>query len=96
MYESRCGFIDKIVYNYRIVCNSHSHSIKTKKDKLKMCDIHRETIIKTFDIMNSISSSRKKYYIKRINIKYLKKKIIILIPDFIKKIIKRLKNVKVY
>ena len=92
LYNGRCGHIDKIVYNYRIRINSHSHDVKSKKDKIDRCNVHQETIFKTFDNMYELSLIKKIYYKFRVMLKYLKRKIIILLPSSLKRVIKKVKS----
>lgn len=87
-YKENCGYLDKVVYNYRIVENSHSHSVRKTFDLLKRCDEHKDILFNVIDSIKNMSSKEKKYYKKRLEIKYLKKKIKIIsknIKDKLKK-----------
>ena len=89
IYNAKCGYVDNLIYNYRVRDMSHSHSTKTLKDKLKRCDIHKDIIINTLDIINDMPDKEKKFYIRKIKVKYLKRKIKIIMHHFVKKLLKR-------
>lgn len=92
-YKEKAGYLNKVVYNYRVVSNSHYHSVKTKKNLIKRCDEHIDIL---FNVINSIEMSEReeKEIKKKLKIKYLKKKIKILCSNKltrkIKTILKRM------
>lgn len=84
LYKAKCGYVDQVVYNYRISSSSHSHSIKTKKEQIKRWNIHQKTILKTLNQMKKMSFKDKIYYKYRTRIKYLNKEIRLMIPKKVK------------
>ena len=91
IYQGKCGYIDEFVYKYRIVSNSHSHSIKKLKDLLRRCDTHKDTIYHVLDSIISMPNNVRRKYKVRVALKYLKRKIQIIISkikQFIKKVIR--------
>lgn len=74
-YKGKCAYLDKVVYNCRIVKNSHSRSTVKIKDRLRRCDALKDIL---FNVLNNIEGINKtelaKYRIK-IEIKYVKRKI---------------------
>ena len=72
-YYGNCGYLKKIVYNYIIINESHSHSVKSMKNLLKRCDDHQDIL---FHVLSSLDMPKKEleYYKKKIKIKYLKRK----------------------
>lgn len=77
-YNGKCGYLDKIVYNYYIIESSHSHSVKKTRDLFRRCDQHKDILFHVIKDLNMSKGERLKYYIK-INIKYIKKKIKIIL-----------------
>ena len=77
-YYGKCGYLNKIVYNYVIINESHSHSVNKMKDLLKRCNEHKDIL---FHVLNSIDMPKRelKNYKKKIEIKYLKRKVRIII-----------------
>lgn len=77
-YYGNCGYLNKVVYNYIIINKSHSHSVKKMKDLLKRCDEHKDIL---FHVLNSLDMPKKylKEYKKKIRIKYLKRKLRIIL-----------------
>lgn len=77
-YYGNCGYLNKVVYNYIIINKSHSHSVKKMKDLLKRCDDHKDIL---FHVLDSLDMPKKelKEYKKKIRIKYLKRKLRIIL-----------------
>ena len=82
-YREKCGYLDKVVYNYRIVESSHSHSVKKMKDLLKRCDMHKDIIFNVLDSINRLDTTSKKKYKNKLRIKYCKKKIGIIVKKIL-------------
>lgn len=72
-YYGKCGYLNKVVYNYRVCKNSHSHIVSTKKEKLLRCDEHKDILMHVLNELKMNSYTLFKYKIM-IEIKYLKKK----------------------
>lgn len=94
-YNEKCGYLNKIVYNYRIVNNSHYHSVKKISKLLKRCNEHKEILYNVLDSIDIISNNEMKKYKIKIKLKYLKKKIKIILI-YIKQFLKRRQNDKKY
>ena len=77
VYGAKCGYIDKVIYNYRITRGSHSRSVAGLSNLLKRCDSHEDVLISTIKKIDEMSDSEKEKYIRRIKRKYKKKKIMI-------------------
>ena len=77
-YYGKCGYLNKVVYNYVIINESHSHSVNKMKDLLKRCNEHKDIL---FHVLNSIDMPKRelKNYKKKIEIKYLKRKVRIIL-----------------
>ena len=88
-YNEKSGYLNKIVYNYRISANSHSHSVKKLRDLIKRCDEHKDILKHVLDDLNMKKKDKGRYIIK-LNIKYYKKKIRIILSH----ICNKLKGVK--
>lgn len=73
-YNGKCGYLDKVVYNYRVVSNSHSHSVKKMSELIKRCDDHKDILFHVLASIELSNKERTQYRIK-INIKYIKRKI---------------------
>ena len=73
-YKGKCGYLDEVVYRYRIREDSHYHSVTETKKKIKRCDIHKKIILNTFKIIKFDSSKEKRDYIRRIKKKYKDRK----------------------
>lgn len=80
-YNGKCGYLDKVVYNYRIVDNSHFHVVKSKKELLLRCDKHEDLLIHVIKDINQMPRIIKKNYIFRIKLKYKIKKLKIVIKS---------------
>ena len=74
-YNGRCGYLDKVVYNYRVDNNSHSHSVKKLKDLLKRCDEHKDILYNVINNINSMPEKEKNTYIRKVSKKYFRKKL---------------------
>ena len=72
-YKENCGYLDKVVYNYRICSNSHSHSVKSLKDLLKRCDNHEDILLHILKDLD-MSKMEKIKYLLRLKLKYVKLK----------------------
>ena len=102
-YLEKSGYLNKKVYNYRVVENSHSHNVKKFKDLLRRCDEHQDILLTVIAGIEMPIKTRKKY-IKKIKIKYIKKKIRIILSkikrllmmrdDNLKNIVKKIPGVK--
>lgn len=95
-YNGKCGYINKAIYNYRQLENSHSHSNINKKTLLKKCDDHKDILYHIIDEINMDKNIRKKYR-RNISKKYIYRKIDIIFKKekvIIKRIIKKLKLIK--
>lgn len=77
-YYGKCGYLNKVVYNYVIINESHSHSVNKMKDLLKRCNEHKDIL---FHVLNCIDMPMRelKNYKKKIEIKYLKRKVRIIL-----------------
>ena len=73
-YKGKCGYLDEVVYRYRIRDNSHYHSVTETKKKIERCDIHQKIILETFKIIKFDSFIEKIKYIRRIKKKYKDRK----------------------
>lgn len=89
-YYGNCGYLNKVVYNYVLIDNSHSHFVKKTKDLLKRCEEHKDILFHILDSLQMPKEDLKKYKTK-IRIKYIKKKIRIILSKF-KKFLLRRKN----
>lgn len=87
-YNQKCGYLNRVVYNYRVTSNSHSHSVVKKKDLIKRCNVHKDILLHVINGMN-IDNKNKAKYIKDIKYKYLKKKIKLLFSNRLLKYIKQ-------
>lgn len=87
-YSSKCGYLNKVVYNYRIVDNSHSHSVKKLNDLLRRCDEHEDILIHVINKINNISHFKLINYRIGIWIKYRIKKIYLVLWYLKRKVIK--------
>lgn len=74
-----CGNLNKVIYNYRVVENSHSHSVKKMKDLINRCDDHKDILFHVLDTIDGMNPEEKNKYKHKINIKYRKKKLCIFI-----------------
>lgn len=87
-YYGNCGYLNKVVYNYVVIDESHSHSVKKTKDLFKRCDEHEDILFHVLDTLQMPKKNLKKYKIK-IKIKYIKKKIRIILSKIKKFILMR-------
>ncbi len=73
-YHGKCGYLNKVIYNYIVIDESHSHSVKNMKELIKRCDAHKDIL---FHVLDSLNMPKKELnnYKKKIKIKYLKRKI---------------------
>ena len=93
-YKQKCGYLNKVVYNYRVLKDSHSHSVVRKKDLLERYNTHEDILLHVINGIE-INKEEKNKYIHDIKLKYIKKKIKILLSNkIIKKMIKVIKNDK--
>ena len=87
-YNEICGYINKVIYNYRIIDNSLSHSVKKKKDILKRYKEYEKILNNTIDEIDIMPKNEKEKYHKIIRKKYncrRKDIIVTTIKDFLKK-----------
>lgn len=87
-YNVKCGYIDKLIYYYRITDNSHSHSVKTLSELLKRADNHKDILLNVLKNM-TIEDNVKNFYIRKIKRKYIKVKKRIYV-DYSKTVVKKL------
>ncbi len=73
-YNSKCGYIQKVVHNYRIVSNSHSHSVKKFKDLVYRCKQHQDILLNVIKHIEEIDEKTLKKYEVKIKIKYIYRK----------------------
>lgn len=82
-YKAKCGYIEKPLYNYRQLENSHSHSNVNRRNLLKKCDLHQElliNIINNIDEMDSLTKIKyrvgihRKYALRKLDIIFKKQK----------------------
>lgn len=80
-YKEKCGYLNKIVYNYRISESSHYHSVKKTKDLLRRCDDHKDILL---NVLKNVGMTKKEYisYRKKISAKYIRRKIGIILASF--------------
>ena len=73
-YYGKCGYIDKVTYNYMIHENSHSHNLKGTKQIIARFDEHRNTINQ---VLSTLEMDQKQlvYYHKLLDEKYRRIKI---------------------
>jgi glycosyltransferase involved in cell wall biosynthesis len=69
VYQSKTGYIDKIVYHYVVRENSHSRTKQSKLDVLKRMQNHRKILNKTVSKIVDNKEEKKKY-LKIIKDKY--------------------------
>lgn len=74
-YKSNIGFIEKIVYNYRITSNSMSHKQRNLEEWKKRFDGQKQIAINTLLKIPNMKKYVKKYYIFLINVKFFVKNI---------------------
>lgn len=80
-FKEECGYINKSIYNCRIIDSSHSHKdSKLLKNFLDKCDKHYEILYQTL-IRIDMSSKEKNFWIKKIKIKYFKRKVLYFIKN---------------
>lgn len=84
-YKSKCATIDSIILNYLIRNDSHSHRIKTPKQKIERCKNHKKILKETIKRIPTMTKAERIYYYIMIDLKYLKKKTIIRIKRIIKR-----------
>lgn len=83
-YNNQCGYLNKVVYNCRIVGNSHSHAVKKTVDLLKRCDEHKDILMNVIDSMIDMEDKKKKEYKRLIKLKYYRKKLILILKSGVK------------
>lgn len=74
-YKNECGYLDKVIYNYRVVLNSHSHSVKGLKNIFARCDGHKDILYHVLDEIDEIKGIKRMIYNIRIEFKYIKRKV---------------------
>lgn len=85
LFKGKCGYINSVVYNYRIRRNSHSHSLKLRREKIDRANNQETIILNTFNRISNMNLLVKNIYILAVKIKYLKRKMVIIIVDILKK-----------
>jgi glycosyltransferase involved in cell wall biosynthesis len=75
LYEYKCGYIDKYLYNYFVRKDSHSHSISSIQSALKRCDEHEDILINTIKKIIPMKDEEKKNYIQLVTLKYTRKRL---------------------
>lgn len=91
-YNTKCGYVDSIVYNYRVLRYSHSHSLSTFKQKIVRMLGHKdilENVIKSIEM----EKNKKNKYLIDIKIKYIRKFVNIVI-EHLKLIVKKILRIK--
>ena len=73
-YNGKCGYFDTLIYNYRIVATSHSHSVKKKEDLLKRCDVHQDILFTVLSGIDNLPEEEFEKYKLRIIDRYVKTK----------------------
>jgi glycosyltransferase involved in cell wall biosynthesis len=73
-YSKKCGYINKELYFIYDRRNSHSRSVKTLDDQIKRAGEHEDILLNTISNASNISEEDKKYYIKLVKEKYMKKR----------------------
>ena len=89
-YYGNCGYLNKVVYNYVVIDSSHSHSVKKIKDLLNRCDEHKDILFHVLDTLQMPKDVLRKYKTK-IKIKYIKKKVRIILSKIKRFILRRKK-----
>ncbi|MBQ3325777.1 glycosyltransferase family 2 protein [Candidatus Saccharibacteria bacterium] len=74
-YRGKCGYLDKPVYNYSVRNDSHSRSAKSKKEKIKRCDAHKDLLLHVLDNIESMNVLAKITHKIRLSLRYLLKKL---------------------
>lgn len=92
-YFEKCGYLDKIIYNYRVLENSHSHSVKKYNDLISRCNDHKDILKNVINSIDMIEKDKKKYDLL-IDIKYIIKKTNIFINCAKHKILKMFRGKK--
>ena len=82
IYNSKTGYIDKVVYNYLVRENSHSRTKESRLDVLKRMQNHRKILNKTIGKVVD-NKEKKRKYLKIVKDKYDKRE-----KDYIKYILK--------
>lgn len=72
-YTRKCGFVDDVLYYYRVRVNSHSRAQKTPSDEIQRSFEHEAILTNTINRMK-ISEEEKEKYIELIKHKYLRKR----------------------
>lgn len=77
-YYEQCGYLDKVVYNYRVSQSSHYHSVKKLNELFKRCKAHKDIL---FNVINNLQMNNieRNIYKIRINFKYAKKRVRIIL-----------------
>lgn len=87
-YKGKCGYLNKIVYNYRVLNDSHSHKLNSRKEKLARYSLHKDILL---NVIQNIDMPKKEFrkYKHKINMKYFKIKFRFFLSWVKSKIIKK-------
>ena len=91
-YGQKCGFINKVVYNYNIIPNSHSHKKITLKQEINKTFEHEDILIKVINSIVKIDQKYKKKLFNRIKRKYQIKRIKLVINKIKNKMKEKIKK----
>lgn len=72
IYNQKCGFVDKIVYNYNIIQDSHSHKINTYKEEIKKLNGHKDILENVIKSIENMDEKYRKKILKKVKRKYNK------------------------
>ena len=86
-YNNICGFVDDILYFYRVRNDSHSQSAVTYQQKFHRTYEHEIILLETIERL-SIDRTEKEKYIKKIKEKYAKKRQSLAVESNDKKLIR--------
>lgn len=84
-YKGKCGYIDQVTYLYRIYNQSHSHYIKSSEEILKRMNEHELILTNVVSQVCGLGTEQCELLLKRIKIKYLRRKANIYILNHDKK-----------
>lgn len=73
IYRYVYGYLDEVLYQYRIVENSHSKNMKSNEEWLKRMNQHQEILLNTIERIDMPKEDYKKYK-DRIMVKYSRKR----------------------
>ncbi len=82
-YRGKCGYVNKVVYNYRVREDSFYHSVKGLQDLLKREDEHKTLLLNILEWIN-MPEKEKAEYKSRVDYKYIKIKRFLYVENFFK------------